>query len=1378
MVLRRAGVPLVLAILLLLVLLLNKVGVLAPDIKPEIYMAPWREAEALSRAWRESPKLGEPNFNVGLFPVAWLVGVIQALGVGPDLSMRLLRWVLLLLGAWGASRFYALVAGSEARPVGRAAVAVLYVANPYMVTAGDFLAIVLPAAMLPWMTQFFLRATVQGGWRYPAAAALAFAAMSGMNVAVIPLIQLLCLPALLWYAHAGLGASWRMVVSATARWALLAGLLSAYWLVPSLAALGAGSHVTQFSESLEGIAGPSSFGEVIRGLGLWPLYGSDVDGPWQPGFSSYLTNPVIVLASFLLPVALVASAQVVRGPARRLALLLVVPAAVLMVGVHPADRPTPFGEMLLWAFDNVPGAAAFRTTNKVGAVLVLGVALIVALAIPALLRHARRFAPRPVVASVAAAGVVLATWPAWTGGLYSLPLPVPEYWYEAADALDRGPTDRRVWFVPGVAQPQYTWSEDRPDDLNNALLARPSFVRITLPESSPYGASLLAAVDTGLQEASLPAGTLSAAARYLGVGDVLVRNDVRWEKAGGARPLAVATQVGSDPGLEFQGAHGNPGEGLLRTPGQPEQEFGLPPLQHYEVREGRDVVRTESSRGLVLVDGDGWALAPLVQAGLLPFEPPFLFTGATDGDAVAELLGPESRMVLTDTNRRRGVIPNRLTDAYGALVPAEQDPGPNIALFGPDEQTVLRVVGGAVTASQVGPRFGLNPAAAAENAFDGDPTTAWSFGDFGRGRGQSVTVRPDRRVPVDRIDLDIPPTTGQRIAKVRVRVDDAVREVTVPPDGRVTVRFPGRSAERITLTVTDVEGQGDNPLFVGEVSVPGLQVRRVARLPLSTARAVQDLGGTDRARLAATPLDVVLTRVMGKVQPGDDEETRLDRDFTLPDAREYRVYGLVRPDRAAPDNVLDSLQGVSGNAVVTSSSRAFDGVAVRGSRAFDGDRTTGWVPGRGITGEWLEATFAEPRSISRVVVEQPEDATGWISAADILVDGQRVATAELSPGRVVVPVPDADASSVRVRVTEHQGEGLPILSEVGVAGARVVSDPAGVARRCVTLGTVDGAPLRARVVGGVEGDGPRVIAGCDALALDAGEHRLRSAPGWTTDSLVLRDTVGEAALPGRPGPQVTVDRRSSSSYRVITDAASEPYLLVVGQSYHPGWRATMDGVDLGPPVVVDGYALGWWVRDLNPHVFAVEYSPQQVSDIALVVSGGAALASTGLLLLPGGRRGRAPTHPARKRTARRMQASSRWGRWRTHLAWVLFVAGCWVFAGTAGLIAGAVVATWSTVGSPRPRTFLRLSAVAMALVPVTWILGNLERWGEVSPQLVLGNPAPSVLVVVSLVLLLVGSWRDGVGDDRRTVRDGHRVRPNTPQQPHRPDGEPADAQPL
>ena len=1349
--LRRAGVPVVLATILLLVLLLNGAGVLAPDIKPEIYMAPWREAEALSRAWRESPKLGEPNFNVGLFPVAWLVGAIQELGIGADLSMRLLRWVLLLLAGWGASRLYTLVAGARARRVGALAVAIIYVANPYMVTAGDFLAIVLPAAMLPWMALFLLRATVKGGWRDSAAAALVFAAMSGMNVAVIPLIQLLCLPALVWFAHNGLGASWRNVAVAMAKWALLAGLLSSYWLVPSLAALGAGSHVTQFSETLEGIAAPSSLAEVLRGMGLWPLYGRDGDGPWQPGFVPYLTNPLIVGASFLVPVLLVVAAQAVRGPARRLALLLVVPAAVLMVGVHPANAPSPFGHLLLWAFEHVPGAAAFRTTNKVGAVLVLGVALLGGLAVPALLRRARRVAPRLVVAPVAAGCVVLATWPAWSGGLYSLPLPVPDHWYEATRTLDEGPMNRRVWFVPGVAQPQYTWSEDRPDDLNNAMLARPSFVRITLPESSPYGASLLAAVDTGLQEGSLPEEALSAAARYLGVGDVLVRNDVRWDKAGGARPIAVATRVGSDPGLEFRGANGAPGQGLLATLDQPEHERPLPPLQRYEVRDARDLVRTESGDGLVLVDGDGWALAPLVQVGLLPSQPPFLLTGRTKASALAEALGPKSRLVLTDTNRRRQVVPNRLTGAYGPLVGADEDPGPTIALHGADDQTVLRVVGGEVSASLEGPRFGVNPATTAENAFDGDPTTAWTFGDFGRARGQSVTVRFPSPVDVDRIDLDVPPTTGQRITRLRVQADDATTEVDVPADGRVSTGLPVRTAERLTVTVTAVEGEGDNPVSITEVAVPGLQVRRVARLPVSTATAAAGLRGSAQQKLAETPTDVVLTRVLGTPAAEDDEETRLDRDFTLPDARDFRVYGLVRPDRGAPDEVLDTLHGVTGDVVVSSSSRAFDDVAVRGSRAFDANPDTGWTPGRGITGEWLEATFEEPRTLDRVAVEQPPQGPSWISEVDVIVDGRPVTSAKLSPGRVEIPLPQTRATTVRLLVKAVEGAGFPVVSEVDIDGAHVVSEPASAAQRCVSLGTIDGNPVRVRVLGGLDGDGPRLVSGCDRLSLDVGAHELRSQPGWTTDSLVLRDSRGESVVPGSAGPETRVDRRSSSTYRIVTEKADEPYLLVVGQNVHPGWRATMDGVRLGPPVVVDGYAMGWWVRDLGPHTFDVEYAPQRISDVAMKTSGGAVVLAAGLLLVPprrdaspGLRGGSLPMAPTPESRARARAGHRR----RTRGGWLVFVVGCGVLAALPGLVVGLAVAAWCLLRAPAPRTLLRASTVAMVLAPVAWVVGNLPRWGVVSPQLVLANPAPSVLVLASLVLLVVGSWRD---DSQETI---------------------------
>jgi hypothetical protein len=104
-------------------------------------------------------------------------------------------------------------------------------------------------------------------------------------------------------------------------------------------------------------------------------------------------------------------------------------------------------------------------------------------------------------------------------------------------------------------------------------------------------------------------------------------------------------------------------------------------------------------------------------------------------------------------------------------------------------------------------------------------------------------------------------------------------------------------------------------------------------------------------------------------------------------------------------------------------------------------------------------------------------------------------------------------------------------------------------------------------------------------------------------------------------------------------------------------------------------------------------------------------------------------------------------RWRARLGWVVLVLGCWVFGGPPALVTGLVLAAWYAVRPPRPSTLLRLAVVAMTVVPLAWVVGNLERWGEVSPQLVLGNPAPSVAAVVALVLLVVGAWRDAGSDD-------------------------------
>jgi len=77
-------------------------------------------------------------------------------------------------------------------------------------------------------------------------------------------------------------------------------------------------------------------------------------------------------------------------------------------------------------FEHVTAAAAFRTTNKAGAVLVLGMALGVAVGAAAL---ARRRPGQQVLVGGLVMGLLLVVggWPAFTGGLYSDQLTIPAY---------------------------------------------------------------------------------------------------------------------------------------------------------------------------------------------------------------------------------------------------------------------------------------------------------------------------------------------------------------------------------------------------------------------------------------------------------------------------------------------------------------------------------------------------------------------------------------------------------------------------------------------------------------------------------------------------------------------------------------------------------------------------------------------------------------------------------------------------------------------------------------------------------------------------------------------------------------------------------------
>jgi arabinofuranan 3-O-arabinosyltransferase len=1229
----------VLGICVLAVLVLTDRGWFAPDTRPELYLAPGRALARSLAAWRPDPYLGQPNFDAGSAPAAAVVAVIRGLGVDAWLAVRLWRALLLGVAGWGAATLVRTVA-PEAGPAGRVAAATVYVANPYVVVAGATSPILQPYALLPWLV-VALAWSVRDrrSWRGPAAFALAFFACGGANAGVVPAFMLLAVPCYLAYARLAGGVPWRAMAAPVLRCLGLALAVSLYWLVPAVAASASGQAIAESTEKPSDVAAVSSYAETLRLLGLWTLYGREGERLFLPGLAGYLTDPLVVLASFALPVAAAAGALVSRARARALGALLLALAVPLMVGLFPTTAPTPFARLLDAAFRHLPGAIAFRTTNKAGALAALGITLLVAAGAAELWRRGN--GPGRAAALLAALAVLaVAVLPAWTGGLHLERWRVPGYWEQAAADLNRpaGPGAGRVLFLPGQVQADYRWGWQGPDDLNASLLARPSVVRATVPNGSPEQANFLAALDAPLAGDQPDAAALPAMARYLGVDEVLARNDVVGDRTGGGPPAALAAALAAQPSLRLAAAYGRPGEQVAARPGDP----ALPPLQRYALADPRPVVRAEPAAGALLVDGDSFALPALARLGLLAGQPAFRLLGSLTPGAAALALDDGARVVLTDSNRRRTWATRRTGASYSPTLRADQpiDPAsPALSLGDASAQTVTALSGAAsVAATSSGSVFGPVPYGKPAFAFDGDPRTAWVTGDFGAGVGQSVSLRLTRPQTLSKLVLR--PLLGSpvQVAAVRVHLDGRTVTAAVPARPVVEVALPPTTTASLTVEISAVRGgPGLNPVGFWEIGVPGVRVAETAVLPGSFRRLAEGLDAAGRQRLASAPLDVVLARAAGATRGLDDDEERaLDRRFWLPGARAFDLSGLAVPGPDLAEPALDRLLGASPEVTARSSSRAFDGLGVRASQAFDGNRDTAWIPaGRG-PGEWVEASFPA-RRLDHVVVRQdvPKGLKGVdaATAAELSLDGGRPVRARLGQGATRIPFPAQRVRRLRLTITDVVGLGGQVrISEVQAGPVRVdaANRPGGRLRGCVALAELDGAPVRARLEGTLDQlakGQPLRFEGCGGpLRLGPGDHYLRSAPGWLVDLLRLASPGREIPLVGGgdqgPGPdptsapRVTVTSSGAARTELTAEPAAAPWYLVAGQGYDRRWRATMDGQPLGPPQLLDGWSVGWRISDPRPHRFAVEFGPQRPATASLAATL-AALAVVAALLVRG-----------------------------------------------------------------------------------------------------------------------------------------------------------------
>ena len=282
--------------------------------------------------------------------------------------------------------------------------------------------------------------------------------------------------------------------------------------------------------------------DLLRGLGNWYFYGFDRFGFSIDQAASYVDRTAVIAASFAVPVLALCAAGVVRWRHRGFFAALVVVGTVVGVGAWPYDDPSAYGSVFKWFANDTAAGLALRNTPRVVPVIVLGLAGLLAAGVGALAPRRRDWLAAAAVVIL----VALAFAPVWRYGYLSdgvrAPNDIPEYWKQAAAAMQADGNGTRVLEIPGSDFSAYRWG-DTIEPVTPGLIDRPYVAREVLPSGTPPSVNLLVALDHRIQEGTLEPAALAAYARLINVGTISVRSDLAYERFGTPNPRVLWQQL-------------------------------------------------------------------------------------------------------------------------------------------------------------------------------------------------------------------------------------------------------------------------------------------------------------------------------------------------------------------------------------------------------------------------------------------------------------------------------------------------------------------------------------------------------------------------------------------------------------------------------------------------------------------------------------------------------------------------------------------------------------------------------------------------------------------------------------------------------------------
>ena len=1141
------------------------------------------------------------------FPMGAFYLVAHLLHVPVWLTERAWMSLLLMVAFWGPVKL-AETLGIGSRPTRLLAGAAFALWPTFTILVGSASAGVLPGVLAPWAV---LPLTRSGpAWTGAARSGLVVACMGGVNAA----------STLAAIVPAGLYALTR---PGRRRWVLAAWwtaavlLATSWWLVPLLYQARYGFNFLPYIEQAATTTQTMSAAAALRGSGNWVAY-LNFGQPWLTAGS------VMVGSAWAVAGGTVAVAAGLAGLARR-----DLPEAGWLRGTAAVAA--------LWALTGYAGplggplhhqvqvlldgpASALRNVYKIepalAVVLALGIAHVLARGVWP--RSAgRRTACAAAVVVLAGMGLPYLNGKVLQPGSFSQ---VPGYWQQAATWLASHDKTETTLVVPADSHGIYTWGQ--PIDEPLEPLARSPWVQRNLVPFSGGGVSDLLngaeqAIESGTASPGLPGYLARADIRY-----VLVRNDLDPAQLGYTPPTVVhAALAGS--GFTRVAAFGQPvpagpvGQGTALQVEAIEPQY--PPVEIFQAANpaerpgGPAAVLPAAST--TLVDGGPASLLQLVAQGM-PGGRAAVIAGQDTGAGP-----PAVQQDVTDGLRRADTVfglPTGNTSytytATGTIPPDNPQgaPGqPPRQLLPPGtagHQTVAVLTGAAsVTASSAGSWLWEVPQGDPVNAFDGDPSTAWTEASASRAGGQWIQIgfghplRLSGPLTVRLLD-DIPrPVTTRLVITTAAGRAVTSTQVTGAPQP-VTVPSGTTSWLRITIAATRGGTSGGPGAGISEVTIPGVRVTRFLQ-PAEELAGPAPSFSFHRETAATFGL------------PGAPPEPALDRTYTTPAAQRFAVSASVTAVPGAALNALLDRVGSSPPAQlhITASSTFGSLPALRPQNLLQSSGGTGWLAaGPRAT---LHLRWKGQRTIREIDLVA--------STVGIAAEPTRVLIT--SPGGTRdVPVPDSGVLRFPPLITDQldisfpgvmpttaynplagQAQQLPVglarLSVPALAGLSTgVPAPAAPFRLSCGQGppvTVDGHTYPTSVSGTVNDLtdlAPLPLHLCTkgtALTLSAGRHWLTSpgtgVPLAVTDLSLLAATASASTAsastassstgPASTGPASAVAAARQlrigswgAEYRTATIGPGRQSYLEVHDVANPGWTATLNGHRL-TPVTLDGW---------------------------------------------------------------------------------------------------------------------------------------------------------------------------------------------------------------